>query len=226
MTSIRTHLRTNVVGYVALFCALSAGAYAAGLAPNSVKSKHIKDGQVANADIRSDAIAGPNVVGNAISGPKVLDASLGGTDLAPNSLGGQQIAENTLGEVPRATIAGHGGFGRQSGLPTSCIPPDLTELTCASVDLNISAAARVMVVGRFEAKVDGGVLSCALGSSDFGTIPGSTVRIDHDGEFVTLVGITESLQAGNHSFGIDCYEPADSVEVENATVTAVAISPY
>lgn len=39
---IRTHLRSNVVGYVALFLALTAGAYAAGLPKNSVKSKQIK----------------------------------------------------------------------------------------------------------------------------------------------------------------------------------------
>jgi hypothetical protein len=38
-------MRANVIGYVALFFALSAGAYAARLAPNSVKSKHIRTGR-------------------------------------------------------------------------------------------------------------------------------------------------------------------------------------
>jgi len=40
------HIRANVIGYVALFLALSAGAYAAGLAPNSVDSTHIVNGEV------------------------------------------------------------------------------------------------------------------------------------------------------------------------------------
>jgi hypothetical protein len=42
---IASHIRANVVGYVALFLALGGVSYAAGLAPNSVKSKHIKNGQ-------------------------------------------------------------------------------------------------------------------------------------------------------------------------------------
>ena len=41
----------NIVSVTALFIALGAGAYAAGLAPNSVKSRHIKDGQVKLADL-------------------------------------------------------------------------------------------------------------------------------------------------------------------------------
>jgi hypothetical protein len=38
--SINCHIRSNVVGYVAVFLALSGGAYAAGLKADSVKSKH------------------------------------------------------------------------------------------------------------------------------------------------------------------------------------------
>lgn len=48
----------NVVSGIALFIALGAGAYAAGLAPNSVKSKHIKDDQVKTADVRDDTLSG------------------------------------------------------------------------------------------------------------------------------------------------------------------------
>lgn len=48
----RTHLTfANVISLTALFIALGAGAYAAGLAPNSVKSKNIKDGQVKQRDL-------------------------------------------------------------------------------------------------------------------------------------------------------------------------------
>lgn len=47
---IGTHIRSNVVGYVALCIALSGSAYAVGLADNSVKSRHITNGQVKAVD--------------------------------------------------------------------------------------------------------------------------------------------------------------------------------
>ena len=45
-SSIGRHLRANVIGYLALFLALTGITYAAGLPKNSVKSKQIKDGAV------------------------------------------------------------------------------------------------------------------------------------------------------------------------------------
>ena len=41
---IAAYLRNNVLGLIAIFIALAAGAYAAGLPKNSVKSKQIKAG--------------------------------------------------------------------------------------------------------------------------------------------------------------------------------------
>lgn len=67
---IRRHLRSNIVGYIALFVALSASAYAAGLKKNSVTSKAIKDGAVGRTDIAADAV----------DGSKVEDGSLTGSD--------------------------------------------------------------------------------------------------------------------------------------------------
>ena len=68
------HLRRNVVAYVALFLALSAGAYAAGLNKNSVGSKQIK-----TAAVKTDEIAN-----GAVTEAK----------LAPGTLGTVQRAEN------------------------------------------------------------------------------------------------------------------------------------
>jgi hypothetical protein len=55
-TRLRAHLRSNAVGYVALFIALSGTAWAAGtigsndIKNNAINSKHIKNGEVRNAD--------------------------------------------------------------------------------------------------------------------------------------------------------------------------------
>jgi hypothetical protein len=87
LLSLRRHLTTpNVVAVVALVIALGTGAYAAGLAKNSVKSKQIKDGAVSSKELKADAV----------TGAKVAAGSLTGADFADDSLNGVQIAEDTL----------------------------------------------------------------------------------------------------------------------------------
>ena len=93
---ITGHLRSNIVGYVALFIALTAGAYAAGLKKNSVKSKHIKNGQVLTQDIGDGAVTAAKL------GPDAVDASKVGADV----LGGGDIDESTLSGVNAATLEG------------------------------------------------------------------------------------------------------------------------
>jgi hypothetical protein len=66
----------NVTSLLALFVALAAGAYAAGLPKNSVKSKQIKAGAV-----KADELAD-----EAVTSPKVADGSLLGKDFAPGQL--------------------------------------------------------------------------------------------------------------------------------------------
>jgi hypothetical protein len=46
----------NVMATIALFIAIGGGAYAAGLAKDSVKSKHIKDGEVKSQDLADAAV--------------------------------------------------------------------------------------------------------------------------------------------------------------------------
>jgi hypothetical protein len=51
LASLRSHVLHNAVGYVALFIALGGAAYAAGLPPNSVGSRQIKNGTIGRADM-------------------------------------------------------------------------------------------------------------------------------------------------------------------------------
>jgi hypothetical protein len=66
----------NAMATIAVFVALGAGAYAAGLAPDSVKSRHIVNGQVKDGDLAGDAV----------SSLKVADGSLLGADFAPGEV--------------------------------------------------------------------------------------------------------------------------------------------
>ena len=85
----------NVLGLVALFIALGAGAYAAGLAPNSVKSKHIKDGQVKEDDLGVESVTNTALGLNSVASENVVDDDLAGAD----------IDEDGLGSVPNADAA-------------------------------------------------------------------------------------------------------------------------
>ena len=74
MRYLRHPFHGTVVGYLALFVALSGTAWA--VAANSVGTQQLKD--------------------NAVTGAKVLNGSLVGADVHPNSLGGAQINESSL----------------------------------------------------------------------------------------------------------------------------------
>jgi hypothetical protein len=83
MTRIRSHLTyANVMATIAVFIALGGGAYAAFHLPkDSVKSKHIVDGQVKPHDLGIPAtftdVGLPDVLGN-------CDPEYGWGDLSPN----------------------------------------------------------------------------------------------------------------------------------------------
>lgn len=133
---IRTHVRSNVVGYVALFIALSGVAYAGGLKKNSVKSKQIKNGQVlskdigdgevggadlANGSVGSDEVAAgaisssaladgsvttPRLANGAVTGGKLAASSVNASKVGANALGGADINESSLLGVDAATLGG------------------------------------------------------------------------------------------------------------------------
>lgn len=75
----------NVVATLALIVAMAGGAYAAGLGRDSVKSKHIKDGQVKSQDVQD------------------------------NGLTGTDIDEGSLGKVPSAASADSAGTAANAG---------------------------------------------------------------------------------------------------------------
>jgi hypothetical protein len=82
---VRDHLRSNVVGYIALFFALTGGAYAI-QGKNTVDSGDIRKGQVKSTDVANENRKG----------------ALKGIDVAANSLTGKDLDEASLRAVPSA----------------------------------------------------------------------------------------------------------------------------
>jgi hypothetical protein len=93
---IGNHLRSNVVGYIALFIALGGAAYAAGLARDSVKSKQIKAGAVKSSEVADGSLTGADVADAGLTGADVADAGLTGADVADDSLTGADVQESSL----------------------------------------------------------------------------------------------------------------------------------
>ena len=85
---IREHIRSNVVGYVALFIALTGAAYAGPLKPNKVKTKHIKDAAVTTPKLADGAVATQKLGADSVNAAKVAPDSLGGEDIDESSLQG------------------------------------------------------------------------------------------------------------------------------------------
>jgi hypothetical protein len=75
----------NVVATIALFLALGGGAYALTLPKNSVKSKHIKDGQVKTNDLGDGQVTSADAQDNGLTGTDILESSLGQVPSAANA---------------------------------------------------------------------------------------------------------------------------------------------
>jgi hypothetical protein len=86
-SAIRSHLRSNLVGYIALFFALSTGAYAVTVAPkNSVVSGSIKNGQVKTADLARASVKHSRLAPGAVGPANVIADSLTGSQISELSL--------------------------------------------------------------------------------------------------------------------------------------------
>jgi len=76
------HIRGNVVGYIALFFALSTGSAVALNGTNTVFTDDIVNDQVYSLDVRNDTLGG---------------GGLAAVDLRPNSVGQSEVANGSLG---------------------------------------------------------------------------------------------------------------------------------
>ena len=85
----------NVMSVVAVFIAIGGGAYAAGLAKNSVKSKQIA----------ANAVKKPELARNAVITEKIANSAVTGDKIADGSVTGAKVDEASLSQVPLALVA-------------------------------------------------------------------------------------------------------------------------
>lgn len=85
-----------VLAIVALMVALGGSAVAAGLVPNSVKSKHIANGQVKKQDLGANSVRGEKVLDGSLTGLDLQDASVTGADVEDGSVEGSDVQDGSL----------------------------------------------------------------------------------------------------------------------------------
>ena len=207
---IRNHIRSNAVGYVAVFLALSGTATAltgsntvftdditdeevraADVATDAIKAAEIAPGQVRTSDLAADAVNGTKVAAASLTGfdfaNDSLDSSkvtgLNGSDVQDDTLAGSDVVEGTLGELPLATVAGTGQSTSSQGSPW-CDPGDASFVTCVSFVKSLPAQGRVLLEGYGEglrATLDGST-GPATGRCRLGLISGGTLEYYGDTE--------------------------------------------
>ena len=65
---VSRYIRSNILGFIAIFIALGGVSIAAGLAKDSVKSKQIKNGQVKSVDVADNGLTGTDINESTLSG--------------------------------------------------------------------------------------------------------------------------------------------------------------
>lgn len=88
-----------VIACLALFVAMSGGAYAAAkIGTDDIRREAVTGPKIAKRAIKSSRIAD-----NTIKGKKIRDKTIEGTKVANNTITGTNVDESTLGTVPEAT---------------------------------------------------------------------------------------------------------------------------
>jgi hypothetical protein len=134
MGRVSNHVRSNAIGYVALFVALCGTAYAVdGPLPgqNQVGSGDIIDGEVRTEDIRDNNLTTADIKPNAVTAGKVLDETLTGADIVDSTVNAGQvdgidaavIDEQTMGAELPVEILNMGGLI----LRLECVDTDFFE---------------------------------------------------------------------------------------------------
>ena len=219
------HVKSSIVGYIALFMVLSGTAYAA----NTVFSADIVDGEVksvdvANAgltgvdvanssltgfDVADNTVAGADVTNSSLTGVDVSNGSLTGADVADNSLTGTDIAENTLSVRAMGCQSGKVlGFARVKG--TAGIPAFYTN-ALAAIDITNNCSGGTVQVRRASTGLyfvrfvgNPAALALAVSNSD-----GSGVNSIHNDNIVSVAKVNSGPDAGSFR-----------VEVEDVGLTA------
>jgi hypothetical protein len=110
MSDTKRRLRPSpslIISIFALVIAMSAGAYAATIAPkNSVVSKSIKNKNVKTKDLANSAASTAKIKDSAVTSPKIADSSVGSADIGDGQVGLNDLSAAARTDLNDATTLG------------------------------------------------------------------------------------------------------------------------
>lgn len=103
------HLRNNIVGYAALFIALSGTAYAVDgplAGQNQVGSADIINGDVRSDDLGAAQVTAAKLAANSVNAGKIADGEVGAAEVGQGAVGTGEVANDSLsgGDVANGSL--------------------------------------------------------------------------------------------------------------------------
>ena len=104
-SGVRAHIRHNVIGYLALFLTLSIGT-AWALERNSVRSKHIVNGEVKTVDLGPESVTNANVAPDALGAAAIGENAVGFSELDAGAFNADIAEQGAAFGIPNNAIQG------------------------------------------------------------------------------------------------------------------------
>lgn len=234
---IRGHLRSNIVGYIALFCFAMTGTAMALDGSNTVFTDDIVNGEVKNPDIAPNSVHTNQIQNNAVREADIQTGAVHGDEIADDSLGGSDINEADLAtnNVSNGTDA------------VACTADVHVEITCATTTLTLPYDGAIVanatgtwnsfhldddsgdesgtddptrVLGRCVLKLDGTQISpYGFMGEDENAGNGSE---HHPGDAPGTMAVIGrgSASAGAHTVALVCREIDGDIDFDNIGLTA------
>lgn len=214
---VLSHLRANVVGYLALFVALSGTSYAAIALPrNSVGPTQLKSNAVTSAKVKDRSLLSTDFrLGQLPAGPKGDSGAAGAA--GPAGSAGAPGAPGAPGAQGPAGIQGVPGPGGAAFLGQDFGPagtqqsvPQMPDGTSrASMTVNLATAGRLYVYGHAQLATSCQDIPSVVrllihvdGKGVPGTARFADGRAIAPGVSVSVAGVTDSLPAGSHTVAL------------------------
>jgi hypothetical protein len=205
-SSIRGHLRSNVIGYLALFAALSTGtAYATHPGgADTISTEDIINGQVAGADVADNTVTTNDI--NNTNGVRSADVrndllpngGLRGEDIAANALSGADVDEATLfndDSLNSADIASEAvGADELGPLPAARVRPGTNQTISQSTVTEVALGTEDFDVGGLHDNANSARLTAPI-DGIYSITASAAISNDPDGNRQLRVALNDSLNA-------------------------------